>query len=250
MYAQYRCLKAAEVLPLPESISAQEGASCFVNPLTALGMVHTMKLEGHKAIVHTAAASNLGQMLNRLCIADGVPLVNVVRSPAQAKLLREQGAGHVCDSSAAQFDAALAEACAATGATIAFDAIGGGTMASRILAAMEAALARQGAVASRYGTATHKQVYLYGSLDTGVTEIRRSFGFSWGMGGWLLFNFLQRIGAAQAQALRERVVNNLGTIFASHYAQRITLAEALKPEVVAAYTARGTGAKYLIEPQR
>jgi NADPH:quinone reductase-like Zn-dependent oxidoreductase len=248
MYTQYRALKAAEVLPLPPGITAAQGASCFVNPLTALGMVETMKLEGHKALVHTAAASNLGQMLNRLCIEDGVPLVNIVRSREQAQLLREQGAKHVCDSSAADFDAALADACAATGATLAFDAIGGGTIASRILAAMETALARQAKAFSRYGTSVLKQVYLYGSLDTGPTELRRSFGMTWGVGGWLLFNFLQRIGPAKGQALRERVVKGLTTTFASHYAHRISLADALRPEVVAGYTARGTGAKYLIEP--
>jgi NADPH:quinone reductase-like Zn-dependent oxidoreductase len=250
MYAQYRSMPAAQCLPLPADASAADGASCFVNPLTALGMVETMKLEGHKALVHTAAASNLGQMLNRICLKDGIGLVNIVRKPEQAALLRAQGAVHVCDQSQPDFLAALTDALAATGATIAFDAIGGGRLAGQILSCMEAAINRNAKEYSRYGSAVHKQVYLYGMLDTSPTEIVRNFGMAWGMGGWLLFPFLQRIGPAAAQKLRERVAAELKTTFASRYTRTVSLAEALSADAIAVYAKRATGEKFLIDPSR
>lgn len=248
MYAQYRVMAAAQCLPLPAGTTAAEGASCFVNPLTALCMVETMKRDGHTALVHTAAASNLGQMLNRICQKDGIGLVNIVRKPEQAAVLRGMGARHVCDSSAPGFMAELTDALAATGATIAFDATGGGTLAGQILQCMEAAINRNAKEYSRYGSAVHKQVYLYGGLDTRPTEIQRTFGMAWGVGGWLLFPFLQKIGDAAAQKLRERVLAELKTTFASHYARTVSLAEALSAEAIAFYGARNTGAKVLIDP--
>ncbi|MCW5650117.1 MAG: zinc-binding dehydrogenase [Ramlibacter sp.] len=248
MYAQYRCVKAAQCLVLPEGTLAAEGASSFVNPLTALGMTETMRREGHQALVHTAAASNLGQMLNRLCLEDGIGLVNIVRKPQQAALLRGQGAAHVCDASAPGFMEDLTEALVATGATLAFDATGGGRLAGQILTAMEAALSRKATEYSRYGSPIHKQVYLYGSLDSGPTEFNRSFGMSWGMGGWLVFPFLQRIGPEAAQALRQRVAGGLKTTFASGYSGVISLREALDPARMAAYGQRATGEKFLIDP--
>jgi NADPH2:quinone reductase len=250
MYAQYRSMPAAQCLVLPADASAADGASCFVNPLTALGMVETMKLEGHKALVHTAAASNLGQMLNRICLKDGIGLVNIVRKPEQAALLRAQGAVHVCDQSQPGFLAQLTDALAATGATIAFDAIGGGRLAAQILSCMEAAINRNATEYSRYGSAVHKQVYLYGMLDTSPTEIVRNFGMAWGMGGWLLFPFLQRVGPTAAQKLRERVAAELKTTFASHYTRTVSLAEALSAEAIAVYARRATGEKFLIDPSR
>jgi NADPH2:quinone reductase len=250
MYAQYRCVKADQCLVLPPGTTAAEGASCFVNPLTALGMVHTLKLEGHKALVHTAAASNLGQMLNRLCMADGIGLVNIVRNPEQEALLRGIGAAHVCDSSSPAFLEELTAAVHATGATLAFDAIGGGRLPGLILTAMEASISPQVGEYSRYGSNVHKQVYLYGGLDTSPTVITRNFGMTWGMGGWLLFQFLQRIGTAQAHALRQRVAAELQTTFASSYSDEISLHEALKPEVIAQYTRRATGVKFLINPNK
>jgi NADPH2:quinone reductase len=250
MYAQYRCIGAAQCLVLPEGTRPAEGASCFVNPLTALGMVETMRREGHKALVHTAAASNLGQMLNRICMKDGVGLVNIVRKPEQAALLRSQGATHVCDSSSSAFTDELTDALAATGATVAFDAIGGGKLAGQILTCMEAALNRTAKEYSRYGSTTHKQVYIYGGLDLRPTEFKRSFGMAWGMGGWLLFTFLQRVGPEVAQAMRQRVVSELKTTFASTYSKEVSLAEALQPEEIAVYGQRATGAKYLINPNK
>jgi NADPH:quinone reductase-like Zn-dependent oxidoreductase len=250
MYAQYRVIKARECLPLPAGTAPAAGASCFVNPLTALGMVETMRREGHTALVHTAAASNLGQMLNRICLKDGIGLVNVVRKPDQAALLRAQGAAHVVDSSSETFMAELTEALVETGATIAFDATGGGQLASRILTAMEAAITRTAKEYSRYGSNVHKQVYLYGTLDMRPTEIVRNFGFSWGMGGWLLFPFLQKVGPEVGARLRQRVVDELHTTFASHYSKEVSLAEALSAEAIAAYGARATGTKYLIVPSR
>jgi len=250
MYAQYRCIKAAACLPLPADATAADGASCFVNPLTALGMVETMKREGHSALVHTAAASNLGQMLNRICLKDGIALVNIVRKAEQEKLLRDMGAKHVVNATSPDFMAELTDALAETGATIAFDAIGGGELAGQILSCMEAAINGKAAEYSRYGSATHKQVYLYGMLDTSPTEIVRNFGMAWGIGGWLLFPFLQKIGPAAGQALRERVAAELKTTFASHYTRTVSLAEALSPEAVAVYGQRSTGAKVLIDPSK
>jgi NADPH2:quinone reductase len=250
MYAQYRTIAAAACLVLPEDVTPVEGASCFVNPLTALGMVETMRLEGHSALVHTAAASNLGQMLNKVCLEDGVGLVNIVRSEAQTALLRDLGAAHVCDSTAPTFVSDLIAALVATGATLAFDAIGGGKLASQILTAMEAA-ANHGATGySGYGSTAHKQVYIYGGLDPRPTELTRGFGMAWGLGGWLLTPFLAKVGPSRAQELRQRVANNLKTTFASTYAGEISLFEALDPRVVAAYRGVGTGAKYVINPNK
>jgi NADPH:quinone reductase len=250
MYTQYRCIKAAQCLVLPPGTTPAEGASWFVNPLTALGMVATMRAEGHTALVHTAAASNLGQMLNRICLEDGVPLVNIVRKTEHVALLKGLGASHVCNSSAPSFADDLTEALAATGATIAFDAVGGGKLAGQILAAMEAAINRTAKEYSRYGSTTHKQVYIYGGLDRGPTEFTRTFGQYWGMGGWLLTPFLQKIGFEAAQKLRERVASEIKTTFASTYTKRITLAEALRLEEIAVYSKQATGEKYLIEPNR
>ncbi|WP_340318335.1 zinc-binding dehydrogenase, partial [Rhizorhabdus argentea] len=215
MYAQFRKLPARDCIPLPEDASAADGASMFVNPLTSLSFVETMRLEGHTAIIHTAAASNLGQMLQRICLADGIPLVNIVRSTEQAELLRAIGAAHVIDSNAPDFRAQLIEAIAATGATIGFDAIGGGNMASEILNAMEAAANRDLDGYSRYGSNAPKQVYIYGALDPAPTVIKRNFGYSWNLSGWLLFPFLERAGPDTATRLRQRVVDELRTTFAS-----------------------------------
>jgi NADPH:quinone reductase-like Zn-dependent oxidoreductase len=250
MYAQYRCLRASDCLPLPAGITPAEGASCFVNPLTALGMVETMRREGHKALVHTAAASNLGQMLNRICLKDGIGLVNIVRSPQQADILRQIGARHVVDSTAPTFMGDLARAVEETGATLAFDAIGGGKLAGQILASMETAANKSAKVYSRYGSSVHKQVYIYGSLDPGPVILERSFGMAWGVGGWLLFLFLQKIAPADAAKLRQRVVDELKTTFASHYTQVVSLQEALQPSNIAIYGKRATGEKFLINPNK
>jgi len=250
MYAQYRTLNVAQCMVLPPGTTPAEGASCFVNPLTALAMVETMRREGHTALVHTAAASNLGQMLNRICIKDGVKLVNVVRKQEQADLLRSLGAKYVCNSSSEAFMQDLTQALIATGATIAFDAVGGGKLASQILTCMEAAVNVNVTEYSRYGSNVHKQVYIYGMLDRSPTEITRSFGMAWGIGGFLVTPFLQKIGAASAQKLRERVVAELKTTFASHYTKVVSLPEALQPAAIADYAQFSTGAKYLINPNK
>ena len=250
MYAQYRCLKAADVLLLPPGATARDGASCFVNPLTALGMVETMRAEGHTALVHTAAASNLGQMLNKICLAEKVGLVNVVRSAEQTEILRGIGATHIVDSTSPTFIDDLVEALVATGATLAFDAIGGGKLAGQILTAMEIAANKTAKVYSRYGSSVHKQVYIYGGLNTAPTELNRAFGMAWGLGGWLLTPFLMKIGAAAGQRLRERVAAELKTTFASHYSHEVSLAEALQLPTIAGYNKRATGDKYLINPSK
>ena len=248
MYAQYRTVKVADVLPLPAGAAPADGASCFINPLTSLCMVETMRREGHTALVNTAAASNLGQMLNRICMKDGIGLVNIVRSAEQAKLLREMGALHVCNSNDSQFTDQLTQALVETGATVAFDAVGGGKLADQILSCMEAAANRQTAQYSRYGSTTYKQVYIYGGLDLGPTELTRAFGFAWGVGGWLLRPFLATLSAVERQRLQARVVAEIKTTFASHYTRVISLAQALEPDVIAAYARRATGQKYLINP--
>ena len=250
MYAQYRLLKATDCQPLPAGTPAVEGASWFVNPLTALGMTETMKREGHKALVHTAAASNLGQMLNKICQEDGIGLVNIVRSAEQAKLLYGIGAKHVVDSNSATFADELTHALVATGATIAFDAIGGGKLASQILTCMEMALNKTAKEYSRYGSTTHKQVYIYGTLNTAPVELVRNYGMAWGVGGWLLTPFLQKIGRLEQVRLRERVVKSLKTTFASHYTKTVSLTEALDLANIAVYGKRATGEKYLINPNK
>ena len=243
MYTQVRKIAARDALVLPDGASSADGASMFVNPLTALSFVETMRMEGHKAIVHTAAASNLGQMLNRICLADGVPLVNIVRGEAQVALLKAAGATWVIDSSTPDFEAALTDAIAATGATLGFDAIGGGKLAGQILTAMENAANRNPGEYSRYGSTTFKQVYIYGALDLGPTSLNRTFGFSWSLSGWLLFPFLQKAGAEVAARLRKRVADELKTTFASHYTATIGLAEALTPDILMAYQRKATGEK-------
>jgi NADPH:quinone reductase-like Zn-dependent oxidoreductase len=250
MYAQYRTVRAADCLELPAGTTAAEGASCFVNPLTALGMVETMRREGHKALVHTAAASNLGQMLNKICLKDGISLVNIVRSPQQADILRKLGAKHICDSAAPGFMDDLTNALVETGATLAFDAIGGGKLAGQILTCMEIAANKTAKVYSRYGSNVYKQVYIYGGLDTRPIELNRAFGMMWGVGGWLLFPFLQKIGAADGLRLRQRVAAELKTTFASRYSQVVSLQEALQLSNVAAYAKRATGEKFLINPHK
>ena len=250
MYTQYRAMKASQCLVLLPGTTAAEGASCFINPLTALGMVETMRTEGHKALVHTVGASNLGQMLNRICLKDGIALVNIVRKPEQEALLRSQGATFVCNSSAPTFIDDLTAALVATGATIAFDAIGGGKLVGQILQCMETAINRSAKEYSRYGSNVHKQVYIYGGLDRSPIEFSRNFGTAWGTGGWLLFSFLGKIGTARAQELRMRVVAELKTTFASHYSQEVSLAEALQLDAVAVYSKQATGAKFLVVPHK
>ncbi len=248
MYSEYRCLPVASCLPLPDGVTAEQGAACFVNPLTALGMLGTMRREGHTALVHTAAASNLGQMLNRACLADGIDLVNIVRRSAQAELLRDQGAVHVCDSSADSFLDDLTDALVATGATIAFDAIGGGRLAGQILACMERAANATATEFSRYGSSVHKQVYIYGGLDRGPTELTRNFGMAWGVGGWLLTPYLMSIDADENQRMRDRVASEITTTFASSYTARVSLVDALSLDAIRAYGRQATGEKYLIVP--
>jgi len=250
LYAQYRTVPAMSVMPLLPEHTAKDGASCFVNPLTALSMVETMRLEGHTALVHTAAASNLGQMLNLICQADGVELVNIVRKESQADILRGLGAKYICNSSSDSFMADLTDAIHATGATLAFDATGGGQLASDILSAMEGAAARTPGAYSIYGSIKHKQVYLYGGLDTSPTMLSRGYGMAWGVGGWLLPNFLAKVGPEVGNRLRARVLAELKTTFASHYTDELSLVEALQADNVARYEAKATGEKYLICPQK
>jgi NADPH2:quinone reductase len=247
MYAEYCVAPASQCLPLPDGASAAEGASCFVNPLTALGMVETLRREGHSALVHTVGASNLGQMLNRICLQDGIGLVSLVRRPEQAELLRGQGAQHVVDSSLPDFAARLADAIAATGARLAFDATGGGRMAGQLLAAMEAALLRRpGLPYSRYGSQVHKQVYIYGYLERGPIELPPGLGMAWDVGGWLLFPFLQQLDPQRLAQLKQRVADELTTTFASHYTRELTMAQALTLEAIGEYAKMSTGRKTLL----
>ncbi len=249
MYADYRRIASDEVVTIPEPATSADGAAMFVNPLTALGFVETARREGHMAIVHTAAASSLGQMLQRLCLADGIPLINIVRSQEQMDILSAMGAKWVLNSREEGFKARLVEAVAETGATIAFDAIGGGSLGSDIVQAMERAAVSEKAGYDRYGSETFKQLYIYGALDLSPTMLNRlAFGFHFSVSGWLLLPFLRKIGAERAGELRQRVVNELTTTFKSHFTKTIGLAEALRPEVLRAYERKATGEKYLIDP--
>ncbi len=247
-YAEFRVVSTMFLMDLPDGTTPEQGASCFVNPLTALAMVETMRTEGHTAIVHTAAASNLGQMLNRICLADGVQLINIVRRPEQASILRAQGALIICDTSEPTFTQDLTDALITTGATIVFDAIGGGRLVSQILGCMEAAASANATEYSRYGSSVHKQAYIYGSLDRGPTELIRNFGFSWTIGGFLLTPFLQKAGLEVMLRLRQRVIDELTTTFASHYTDNVSLADAIDPDTVRKYARQATGEKFLIRP--
>jgi NADPH:quinone reductase len=248
MYTQYRAVDTAACLVLPDGTTARDGASSFVNPLTALGMVETMRREGHSALVHTAAASNLGQMLVKLCLADDIPLVNVVRKPDQEELLRSLGAVHVVNSESPSFTTDLTEALKATSATLAFDATGGGSLAGQILGGMEVAASSTAAEYSRYGSTVHKQVYIYGGLDTSPTVLVRNFGMAWGIGGWLLTPFLGSAGAETIGRLRARVAAELTTTFASAYTREVSLVDMLSPDAFNAYVKRATGEKFLVTP--
>ena len=248
MYAQYRIARVSECLLLKPGTTSLEGASAFVNPLTTLCMLETLRREGHTALVHTAAASNLGQMLVRLCRAEGVALVNIVRNARQAELLRGLGARHVLDSTSPTFSKDLTEAIGETQATLAFDAIGGGPLAGTILTCMERVATRKLKQYSRYGSPTHKQVYIYGALDFGPTDLSRNYGMAWGIGGWLMPWYLQKIGRQDSRPLYERVAAELTTTFASQYSAQVSLQEAVSPRVIRGYSRRATGEKYLITP--
>jgi NADPH:quinone reductase-like Zn-dependent oxidoreductase len=248
MYSQYRAVDASACLVLPEGATARDGASSFVNPMTALGMTETMRREGHSGLVHTAAASNLGQMLVKLCQQDGIPLVNIVRKPEQEQLLRSLGATYALNSASPSFSTDLVEALKATSATLAFDATGGGTLASQILNGMEEAANSTAAEYSRYGSNVHKQVYIYGALDTSPTVLTRNFGMAWGIGGWLLTPFIQNAGVETFGRLRARVAAELTTTFASSYTREVSLAGMLSPNAFKEYVKRATGEKFLVTP--
>jgi len=253
MYSQYRCVPASSCLVMNEGTTSVEAASSFVNPLTALAFLETMKMENHSALLNTAAASNLGQMLVKICLDDGVPLVNVVRSPAQVETLKKLGAEYICDTSAESFMDDLVNALVATGATLGFDATGGGNggkLPGQILAAMEIAANKTATEYSRYGSNTYKQVYIYGGLDKSPTILNRSYGMQWGLGGWLLTPMIGRIGMPRFGAMRERVAKEIKTTFASHYTQEISLADMLQPEIIKGYAKQATGEKYLVKPHQ
>lgn len=248
MHAQYVTVKAAACVPLQEGTSARDGAAAFVNPFTTLLMVEHARLDGHQAIIHTAAASNLGQMLVKLCQIEGMPLVNIVRRSDQVETLRALGAEHVLDSSTPSFQDDLVAALTATGATVAFDAIGGGAMAGDLLDAMEAAAIARGASVSRYGTTVDKNVYIYGRLDFSPVVLGRDVGMRWGVAGWMSGQISQRLGAEKVTQLRARIPGELKTTFASEFTREVSLAEILKPDVLAAANRRATGEKFVILP--
>lgn len=247
MYARHRKLPAAMCAPLPEGVTPRQAGSWFVNPMTVLCMLETMRAEGHTALVHTAAASNLGQMLHKVCATDGVRLVNIVRRPEQVALLKSLGAKYVLDSQTDTFKDDLVDALTETGATLAFDAIAGGELASRILAAMESAASRNATEYNRYGSGTHKQVYIYGVLDRSPTVLHRNYGFAWGVGGWLLTPRLGQF-SHKVEAMRARVLSEITTTFVSHYTQEISLRDALRLPTLQRYAKQATGEKFLINP--
>ena len=250
MYSQYRCVNAASCFVMHDGITSAESASCFVNPLTALGMVETMRLENHSALVHTAAASNLGQMLIKICLDEDVPLVNIVRKEEHVEKLNSLGAKFVCNSSKETFMQDLVSALVETGATIGFDATGGGKLSGQILTAMEVAANQTATEYNRYGSNTFKQVYIYGGLDRSPTTLNRAFGFSWGLGGWLLTPFIGRIGPERFEELKQKVADEIKTTFASHYTKEISLQEVLQPENINVYSKQATGEKYLVNPNK
>jgi len=253
MYSQYRCLPAMSCLVMNDGTTSAEAASSFVNPLTALGFTETMKLENHTALVHTAAASNLGQMLVKICLADDIPLVNIVRKQEHVDLLKNLGAKYICNTSDEDFMKCLIDCLVETGATLGFDATGGGNegkLAGQILSAMEIAANKNATEYSRYGSDTYKQVYIYGGLDPTPTVLNRSFGLSWGLGGWLLTPFIGRVGMEKFQEMRDRVAKEIKTTFASNYTKEVSLEEMLAPDAIKTYAKQATGTKYLVTPHK
>ena len=253
MYSQYICVPAINCLVMEEGTTPKEAASSFVNPLTALSFIETMKMENHSAIVHTAAASNLGQMLVKICKDDGIPLVNIVRKQEQVDILKNIGAEYVCNTSDPDFMKTLVKAVMETGATLGFDATGGGNngeLPGQILSAMEIAANKNSKEYSRYGSETYKQVYIYGGLDQSPSILKRSYGMSWGLGGWLLTPMLGKIGMDKFQIMRKRIAKEIKTTFASTYIQEISLEEMLQPEIINSYAKHKTGNKYLVNPQK
>ena len=253
MYSQYRCVPAASCLVMDDGTSPAEAASSFVNPLTALAFVETMRMENHTAMVHTAAASNLGQMLVKICKDDGIPLVNIVRKQEQVDILKNIGAEYVCNTSDSDFMDNLVSALIATGATLGFDATGGGNngkLPGQILAAMEIAANKTAKEYSRYGSDTYKQVYIYGGLDQSPTILKRAYGMSWGLGGWLLTPMIGKIGMEKFQEMRIRVAKEIKSTFSSSYAQEISFEEMLQPEIIKSYAKQATGKKYLVNPHK
>jgi len=253
MYSQYRCVPASSCLVMNEGTSSADAASSFVNPLTALSFLETMKMENHTAIIHTAAASNLGQMLVKICKDDGVPLVNIVRKDEQVEILKNLGAKYICNTSDDNFMENLVEALVETGATLGFDATGGGNngeLPGQILSAMEIAANKTAKDYSRYGSDTYKQVYIYGGLDQSPTILKRAYGMSWGLGGWLLTPMIGKIGMEKFQEMRQRVAKEIKTTFASSYAQEISFEEMLQPETIINYAKQATGKKYLVNPHK
>ena len=253
MYSQYRCVPAASCLVMDEGTTSKQAASSFVNPLTALAFVETMKMENHTALVHTAAASNLGQMLVKICKDDGIQLVNIVRKQEQVDLLKSIGAEYVCNTSDESFMDDLVTALVETGATLGFDATGGGNngeLPGQILAAMEIAANKNATEYSRYGSDTYKQVYIYGGLDQSPTVLKRAFGLSWGLGGWLLTPMIGKIGMERFQEMRMRVAREINSTFASSYAKEISFEEMLQPETIREYAKQATGKKYLVNPHK
>ena len=250
MVTRYRVVPVRNLLPIPDGVPVENGAAVLINPLTALAMIETMRERGHNALVHTAAASSLGQMLNRICLQDDIPLVNVVRRSEQVLLLENQGARYVCDSSSSSFTDGLSAHVAAAGATLAFDAVGGGKLAGQILSAMEAHCLAQVSEYNRYGSKVHKQVYFYGGLDTRPSELDRSYGMSWSVGGWLIFDELERMKVERLDALRSRISAQMQSTFACEFAGELSMTELLDPDILRVIAQRSTGAKYLVNPTR
>lgn len=250
VYSEYCCVAMQACIVHNEGTTAKQAASSFVNPLTALGMVETMRMEGHTGLVHTAAASALGQMLNKICLAENVPLVNVVRNQQQTDILKQIGAKHICDSSSPTFKVDLYKAIAETGATLAFDAIGGGEIVSDILSAMEAVGSKDAVGFNTYGSEANKQVYIYGGLDFSPTTLNRAYGMTWGIGGWLLMRFLGKLQPEQVGQLHRKVANEINTTFASHFTEELTLEDVMQPQTVLKYNAKKTGEKYLVTPNK
>jgi NADPH:quinone reductase-like Zn-dependent oxidoreductase len=250
MYAQYRVVKVDLVLPVPPDVTPKEAAAAYVNPLTALGFVETLRLEGHIAMIHTAAASNLGQMLVKLCLIEGVDLINIVRSAEHVTLLKDIGAKFVLDSTSATFMTDLVAAIDVTGATLAFDAIGGGVLGGQLLQAMEISAAKKMTKFDPYGSSVLKQLYIYSGLDTSPTILERKYGYSWAVGGWLVFSFLKKVGEEKTARMKERVLKEIKTTFSSKYTAEISLADALKKDTILAYFRRATGEKYMVNPNK
>ncbi len=247
-FARYRTVRAADCVALPEGVTSSEAAAAFINPTTALCMLDTARSHGQDALIFTAAASSLGRMMHRLCVQENVEFIGVVRGPEALERVRAQGVRYAFDLTSESFVEQLTEAITGTGATLAFDAIAGGDIVSTLLRCMESASRQSETPSGHYGSARQKRVYIFGNCWVLSTVLKRDFGLSYSVSGWLLYHYLDNVSQSRRLDMQRRVVEGLSGIFSTEYVAEISLLQLLDPDVMRAYAAKETAGKHLLRP--